>query len=151
MKHDTYQELLALDLYGELPVDEARTLSEHLETCAACRALRQELDDSLGPLARREVEPRADDLPADWDESLRRATVVPARASRARPVLAFAAGLAAGILLMWTALAPREGSSELGLTVVSNAGRAPVFASDGPPPPATSRGQLSRLGSVLGQ
>jgi len=38
-----YHEMLSAQLDGELPPDQAEVLTAHLETCATCRRLRQEL------------------------------------------------------------------------------------------------------------
>ena len=95
--HATFRELLALRLYGELDPADGPRLDAHLAGCAACRALAGELVRDLGALV--PLSAPDGDLPAGWRERLS-AAARPAPAPRARPWLAFAAGLAAGLLCM---------------------------------------------------
>lgn len=51
MEHQEYQELLALHALDALDASEARVLSEHLNTCAECRAELDEMRDAAALLA----------------------------------------------------------------------------------------------------
>jgi hypothetical protein len=157
--HETWRELLALRLYGELAPAEVERLEQHLATCAPCSAFGAEL--GAGSLAAMTCSCAAEyglELPADWRERLD-AAARPRLAARARPLLIFAAGLAAGLLIMALALGQPRGSLAPASAAPSpdTAETAPVsFATNGlrtlvaqlpaaflapvgPPPPSTGR------------
>ena len=149
MNHETYREWLALDLYDELDEGEAARLRAHLTECDECQALRRDLAATLGA-HRRVVEPASDELPSDWVERLRATTEVrPVRATR-RGWSSFAAGLAAGLLVMFGMQArpsrPTAPTPEaMLLLAASNARAAPFVGRTEAPPPSTSRGPLAHL------
>lgn len=62
MEHQEHQDLLALHALDALDVSDARSLEEHLETCAQCRGELIELKDAAGLLAHAvpPAEPRAE-------------------------------------------------------------------------------------------
>lgn len=136
--HTPFRELLALRLYGELDPAETQRLDAHLAACAACRAFGGELARGLGALAPSAAEAAGGDLPAGWRERLD-AAVRPA--PRTRTLLAFAAGLAAGIVAMTLARgAPPAPPSEPAapsatVRLSTNAGRtdSPLSAAETPP------------------
>ena len=153
MKHENYHELLALRLYGELSADEERILARHLAECPECGAFGRELEQALGAVKRADDTLRHDELPADWSERLRTATrrVAPP-VYRLRALGTFAAGLAAGLLLTWSAGRGSDPPLETGVTVVSNSGERYTFvARNDPPPRTTTRGQLAQLRSYIGR
>jgi anti-sigma-K factor RskA len=51
MTHEDYQELLAANALTALDADDARALSTHLESCAACRSEMSEWEDTAALLA----------------------------------------------------------------------------------------------------
>jgi anti-sigma factor RsiW len=149
MKHETmhepFQELLSLRLYGELDPAEERRLEEHLATCAACRAFGDELAGSLGALARSVA--RADDLDLAWRTGLAAQVHGERSRRRLRTLATFAAGLAAGLLAM---AALRSAPARTGRAPAAILAASPPFELRADPPPvATGRGQLARLGSLL--
>jgi len=158
-EHERPRELLALGLYGELAPGEERELERHLAACAVCRSFAAELDAGLGALVpgRDAHDPDGvadlDDLPPGWAERLAAAARAPAP-SRAtwNPLLTFAAGLAAGLLVMAMVRvgSPSHHDVPLAQGVFTNAG-APEIGPDlsTPPPLATGRGPLARLSSFL--
>ncbi len=119
--HELYHEWLALRLYGELEPKESARLDEHLLRCQTCRAFAAELAQGLGALT---PEPTpAGDLPAAWREALLEAA--PAKPARGpRTLLAFAAGLAAGLcamaLLRGTGRAPAPEPASGAARIVTN-------------------------------
>ncbi len=156
MKHENYHELLALRLYGELSADEERILARHLAECPECGAFGRELEQALGAVKRADDALRHDELPADWAARLRTATRREARpVYRLRALGTFAAGLAAGLLLTWSAGRGLETPGPplaAGVTVVSNSGERYTFvARNDPPPRTTTRGQLAQLQSYIGR
>ena len=146
MKHEAFHELLCLRVYGELSADEERLLAQHLTGCADCRAFGDELAGSLGALASEQAA-RAAELPGDWHERLAERVRV-ARARRwGRPLATFAAGLAAGLLLMAALRSPHSpASTDLGPSLD---GAPPFVLRTAPPPPASGRGPLARLSGLL--
>ena len=165
MNHETYRELVALELYGELDAAETSRLQDHLRDCASCRDLRSELAGSLGVLRDRADHDRygdsADTLPADWLERMRATSAArPRRAGVPLALTSFVSGLAAGLLVMatWgdgreteravTALVPSNGSAAVSPFVAEPARprsprTAPFVPGTEPPPRATSRGLLA--------
>ena len=143
--HAPFQELLALRLYGELDPADGPRLDAHLAGCAACRALAGELERVLGALV--PLSAPDGDLPAGWRERLS-AAAQHARPARARPWLAFAAGLAAGMLCMALAQglgpATRDGASATNAAVrtATNAPAEPAAlpALESAPPRAPEHG-----------
>ncbi len=143
MNHETFHELLALRLYGELSSDEERLLAGHLATCADCRLFGDELGRTLGLLAPESV---TRELPADWRERLS-ARIASARRRRwLQPLATFAAGLAAGWLVT-AALRP----AGVPPATPERLDAPPFVLLSDPPPPATGRGQLARLSEHLGR
>jgi len=155
MKHESFRELLALRLYGEIEPDERDRLDEHLDSCADCRTFARELEDGLGSLRASPAERASDDLPADWRERLRRASSDHASSSRSlrwwSSIAAFAAGILAALIVTrgGDAPAPRGDRAATGL-VASNdkAGELSIYSrfhGATPPPLASTEGQLARL------
>jgi len=126
-KHRQFEKLLSAYLFGELDEKETERLESHLEKCSECaRALRREeaLHRTLsGALTHRAVDP-ADDI---TDLVLGKIREIEGRESiadrismlfdmRFRPAAAYALaasiGLAAGILPLFTFLAPAVAVSE---------------------------------------
>jgi anti-sigma-K factor RskA len=60
MEHQEYQELLALHALDALDASEARALTEHLSTCAECRAELDEMRDAAALLAHASTPAEAD-------------------------------------------------------------------------------------------
>jgi len=146
MNHERFHEFLTLRLYDELDPSAAAALGEHLTLCATCRAFARELDEGLGRLPRAGT---TDDLPAGWIEELRAkvgaAPPLPRRTRRRPLLLAFATGLAAGLLAMagWHALggeAARPAPKTPALTT--------AFARATPPPRASGSGPLVQLAAL---
>ena len=108
MKHEDIRELLALDLYGETDARERAKLTEHLRTCANCRAFQAELAQGLGRFT-----PTAPVLELAGDLRARLETKIGVeQRSRTRVRwLAITASFAAGVLL--TALALRTSPAPL--------------------------------------
>ncbi|MEM7309219.1 MAG: zf-HC2 domain-containing protein [Planctomycetota bacterium] len=147
--HEPFRELLALRLYGELDDAEARALAAHLAGCDACARFADELEHGLGAAPRGET--GAAELPDGWRERLDDA-IRPAAASRWRWAAPFAAGLAAGVLLMGLRPEPEREQRASGSSLVTNAGAGPeLVLRPGPPPPASGRGTYARLGDLLGE
>lgn len=146
MIHETFRELLALRLYDELEAAESAALDAHLAGCAACRTFALELQAGLG---RAPQGTAADDLPAGWSEALR--ARIGARPSAPRPatrrpaLLAFASGLAAGLLVMagWRARGEPSATPARPPAAVETA-----FARATPPPLASGRGPLAQLAAL---
>jgi len=131
MNHAEYEELLALELYGELDADERRRLEAHSEQCTRCQALRARLEAGLGGLRVQtsELEP----LPL-------------ASAKRRGPLhkLALpAASFAAGVLVTLGLLSERTPEP------APRAVETITFARATSPPPANARGSFVRLAAWL--
>ena len=148
MNHETCHELLCLRLYGELDRDEERTLDEHLSSCAECRAFGAELDGSLGTLAR--AAPRVYELPDGWHAQLVKRVQRTRSHRRLLPWATFAAGIAAGIALMLALWASNDHARPHleGAGLAQLDGAPPFVLRADPPPPATGRGPLARLGDL---
>lgn len=58
MTHEEFESIAALDAIGAATADEERRLREHLDSCAGCRAAREEFGEAAALLAR-QVEPVA--------------------------------------------------------------------------------------------
>jgi anti-sigma factor RsiW len=156
MNHESYRELLALRLYGELDGADRALVDEHLKTCADCRALAGELESGLGALRAARIDRGADEIPADWRERLRRSTIAASRSVRLSPFWSAAAAFAAGILLA-TVLAHRSNDRSgdpsgdlVARSIARNDGAHPLsiyerFNGSMPPPSASTDGQLARL------
>jgi predicted anti-sigma-YlaC factor YlaD len=145
MDHDKFRELLCLRLYGETDETERRALDEHLTGCADCRAYASELERGLGALpGRRAVR---DDLPAGWRERL--GEVARTRPGRGR-LLAFVAGLAAGIAVALALRAPSASQehSTPRTEVAELAGLPPFILRAEAPPMASVRGPFARLAEL---
>jgi anti-sigma factor RsiW len=145
MIHEKFRELLCLRLYGETDETERRALDEHLAGCADCRAYALELEQGLGALRARRAE--RDDLPAGWRERL--GEVAHARLSRGR-LLAFVAGLAAGIAVAFALRTP-PASQEHSMPrteVAELAGLPPFVLRAEAPPLASVRGPFARLAEL---
>ena len=154
MKHENYRELIALRLYQESSPGEARELEAHLATCESCAAFARELEGGLGAHKRAAAERDTPDLPAGWLEGLRRSTdELAPRRGISRQVLTFAAGIAAGLLVMLSV--PEGGEPEMravengAIVKSSNAGPTDRFVARGERPPrATTSGRRSLLASL---
>jgi len=152
MKHESYHELLALRLYGELDANDERRLARHLAECEECALFARDLEATLGAVKTADERLRRDELPADWDERLRAATRPP---RSLRPLVAFVAGLAAGLLVTWTARPTPPPSVPVGepsTRVATSSDDEPSFvARTAPPPRATTPGQLGQLRAYIGR
>jgi hypothetical protein len=151
--HAPFHELLALRLYGELDPSESARLDAHLKVCGACRTFAGELEHGLGALALSAPEAAAGaDLPAGWRARLD-AAVRPA--PRARPLLVFAAGLAAGLCAMALARGapplPPGGTTapSAALHLSTNAGRTDSPLSAAAHPPRAPGHAYAALGEYL--
>lgn len=174
MNHESFRELMALHLYGELDESGRARLEQHLRSCADCRRFSSELSSGLGAL--REAPASHDtpewrspsvehdtakpvagkhdtgEIPADWRQRLRRSTVEEQRRARLSPLWSSVAAFAAGILL--ATIAMHRASGDSGELVARN-DRAAMpsiyerFNGSNPPPRATTAGQLARLGDYL--
>ena len=146
MKHEEFHELLALRLYGEVSAEEEHGLQVHLATCGDCSRFWEELQAGLGALQETSPSP---DLPADWDRRLREVRLTPGRRPTWSSVATFAAGLAAGMLVMTLLNGSKAyvrpssaGSIELASEEASRHRYVPTAEA---PAPAALRGSLSRL------
>jgi len=146
MKHESFHELLCLRVYGELSPEEERSLAQHLASCADCRTFGAELAGTLGVLHRARTSAGEGELPSDWHAQLAERVRTTRTRSWVRPLATFAAGLAAGLLLM---AALRSPQSPTNAAIGSRLNGAPPFElrSD-PPPPYSGRGPLARLSSL---
>jgi len=152
--HDDVRERIALRRYGELDEREELALDEHLAGCAPCRAFAAELAERLAPLdaLRGEAPP-----PPGWfDGVLARARGAEAARRRAAG-LAFAGGLAAGILATLGLLGGVRSRAEpprapAGTRTVTAPVASPLEVAflDAPPPPAAP-GSSFGLRSLLGR
>lgn len=143
-QHESFRELTALRLYDELDGADAERLEAHLSGCAECREYAAELEAGLGACSRPSD---LADLPAGWRERLAQETR-PVGLRLLRPALTFAAGLAAGLVLM--AFIPDEVERVAPASAEAQAGRTSLLAMvDGPPPLATGGGSLGMLGSQI--
>jgi anti-sigma factor RsiW len=149
MNHDDAHELLALRLYGELSTEEDRALERHLATCTECTSFARELAQGLGVLAHSATSAdraRLDELPPDWLARLRAATR-PAPRRWLQPLATFAAGVAAGLLVMAALRSPA--SPALSDPTMRAGNTAPFVPRSEPPPRASSRGELARLDTLV--
>ncbi len=153
--HDTFRELLALRRYGELSESERRVLESHLEGCADCRSFEREFEATFGALQGLERTQPYEGAPPAWLELLNAEVRAQPRSRRFSP-WSFAAGLAAGLLLLsgiaafWRAGA--SSGSRADTTVISNAGTRVEFAARlDPPPRTTSRGLVAHVATLRQQ
>lgn len=91
-----FEDLLALDVFGDLSPDEAARVQAHLRGCTACREERSSLAQARAELDAPAA--AASELEAVW-AGLRERAVAPWRPSRGRPRMLFAARMAAAVLL----------------------------------------------------
>lgn len=145
MNHESFRELIALRLYGEIDADERTKLERHLESCAECRRFVVEIESGLGAVARGSSGRIANELPPDWSERLREATREQRRPTRIHPWWTAVAGFAAGVIA-----AAILGHGTESISIVE---RAPTtwdrFHNETPPPLATTEGRLAHLGEYL--
>ena len=147
MNLEEAKELLALRLYDELSPAESAALDRFLEESAEARAYARELEQGLGRCKAAAERDASDELPSDWTERLRAATREAAtRRTPLRLVATFAAGLAAGLLVM-SALRSERGMAlpDPAVAPSSIAMASYEFALRAAPPPrATGGGAFSR-------
>jgi anti-sigma factor RsiW len=160
MKHESFRELLALRLYGELEANDGARLADHLTDCPDCRQFARELAAGLGALRAAPVQQAEGEIPADWRERLRRSTAAetgPGRTTRRwaslrSPLWASAAAFAAGVLVA-TLLMRRANDNPIDLVASNDGARVPSiyerFNGSTPPPQATTAGQLARWGEYM--
>ncbi len=140
--HERFRELLALRLYDELEEVEQHELASHLESCASCQRFGEELATGLGAVPRGGGDADVV-LPDSWDRDLRDA-IRATRPSALRTLTVFAAGLAAGLLVMALLRAPSGAET-------SNDRVPGAFAArENPPAHTTSSGQRSTVNWILG-
>jgi anti-sigma factor RsiW len=140
MNHETFHELIALRLYDEIDASDRSRLEAHLEICAACRVFAAEIEQGLGAVAR--AQRTEADLPADWTERMRRATLASPPLRRLTPWWTAVAGFAAGVIAT-IAIARGPAQAPANVATISTWER---FHRDAPPPAATTEGPFARLG-----
>jgi anti-sigma factor RsiW len=152
MNHESFRELIALQLYSELDANERARLEQHLKTCSDCRAFARELSSGLGAMRNLPVNETAGEIPADWRERLRRSTIEEPKRARISPMWSSVAAFAAGILLA-TVLMHRASGNPIELVASNDGAHVPSiyerFNGSTPPPQATTGGQLARLSEYL--
>jgi predicted anti-sigma-YlaC factor YlaD len=146
MNHATVHEWLTLRLYGELDEHEERALAAHLAGCAACRDFAGELARGLGSLPRAPA--REAELPAGWSVSLAQRLATERRRRWLRPVLTFAAGLAAGLVHMTSTGAPDRAPHRVQPELARS---TPFVPSTSAPPPAASPSTFAELAALARQ
>ena len=165
--HETFRELLALRLYGELEPDESARLARHLTDCAACREEAGALERGLGSrIPSSAVEP-ATELPEDL--ARRTAALAGTVYSEAdaglgsgpetwiAALVGFAAGAVFALGLRPDGASGRPVPPAPRPIVQTTWSTAPVeepadaarFERSDPPPPAPASGTLARLGTLL--
>ncbi len=100
MNHESFRELIALHLYGEVEGEERARLERHLEECGACRSYAREMVEGLGRIAA-DAGHVSGELPLDWSERLHAAVLEEPRVARMHPSWPWwtaAAGFAAGVV-----------------------------------------------------
>ncbi len=153
MKHEEFRELMALQLYGELDAAELERLRAHVAACADCAAYEHELGAGLGTVMAAAAERDDGALPEDWQERLNE-TTAPRRRAVGGALLTFAAGLAAGLLVMTfnpNAPDPVDVTPEVATSgfATNRPDDALPEIPSGPPPPATGRGKYGMLALAL--
>jgi anti-sigma factor RsiW len=147
MNHESFRELIALHLYGEVEGEERARLERHLEECGPCRSYAREMVEGLGRIAA-DAGHGSGELPSDWSERLRAAVREEPRVARMHPSWPWwtaAAGFAAGVVA-----AGMVGRTVVPVAVVE---RAPTtwerFHAETPPPLATTESGLAHLGDFV--
>jgi anti-sigma factor RsiW len=150
MTHEPFREMLCLRLYGELTAEERAAVERHLQSCADCRAFEAELAGTLAALQSPRGA-RIQELPSDWSARLSARIQSERRRSWTRLCPPFAAGLAAGLLLMaGLRPQPEQPGNATAPRMLSGIGGAPPYVPSAEPPPrSTSQGALAHLGSWL--
>ena len=146
MKHDFFQELLALRLYDEITRAEQERLDSHLSSCEACRSFEAQLAKGLGRILD-STSPR--DTPAIWLHELQarvlREEELPYVHSH-RPLMAsFTSGLAAGLGAAFLGLAGWRALESKPPVPLQAERPLQEFARSEPPPLAAGCGQLAHL------
>ena len=152
MNHESFRELLALQLYGELDAADRTQLDQHLDLCPTCRQFASDLSSGLGALRKTPVKVDTGEIPADWRERLRRSTLAETKRVHLSPGWSSVAAFAAGLLVA-TLLVRRASDNPIELIAQNDGAHVPSiyerFNGSTTPPQATTGGQLARLGEYL--
>ncbi len=140
-----FEELLALELYDELPAEELASLHEHLVRCVRCKQAREELRAVQGVLRERAERLRAESL----DDAVPASLSFKPRRRPARTAALMLASFAAGMWLMAQLRPGAEGPLSSPDAQGANVAEISTFERASPPPPATSSGALARVSILL--
>ncbi len=147
MNHESFRELIALHLYGEVEGEERARLERHLEECGACRSYAREMVEGLGRIAA-DAGHVSGELPLDWSERLHAAVLEEPRVARMHPSWPWwtaAAGFAAGVVAAGMIGRGKPVSPAIERTQTT----WERFYTEAPPPLATTESQLARIGQYV--
>ena len=148
--HESFQELCALELYGELSAQESLDLREHRSSCGDCARFERELGTTLGKVAGTRYELQAAATPSELAWGLRLRLL---RGRLWHSAGAFLAGAASACcaLFLWQGSLEWKPGGDLPVAAslsAHNAAESPAQSFFAPPPRASSTGQLAQFLSL---